>query len=191
MILAIGTVWFWFVIAAACVIMIAAIEFENVGLATISMIVTLATLGYWGDFNVLTYAREHPPWAIGVVAGYFLAGTVWAVCKWWFYVRRKLEKYGEARDIFFRTNDLPSGPVPEEDKVRFRDHLQYHECGVPQVGEEKSRIMTWMAYWPWSMVWTIVNDPIRKIFRHIFKSIQEFLQRISDRVFRDVIKDFE
>jgi hypothetical protein len=63
--------------------------------------------------------------------------------------------------------------------------------GPPQVREHKSDIMLWMTYWPFSCVWTLINDPIRKIFRTIYANIAKSLQSISDRMFKGAIADLE
>jgi hypothetical protein len=47
-----------------------------------------------------------------------------------------------------------------------------------------------MSYWPWSLLWTILDDPVRKAFLGIYHYIQEFLQEISDRVFQGIEVDF-
>jgi len=46
----------------------------------------------------------------------------------------------------------------------------------PKVGKHKMRIYVWIAYWPWSFVWTMINDPVRKIFNRIYASIAGWLQ---------------
>jgi hypothetical protein len=46
-----------------------------------------------------------------------------------------------------------------------------------------------MAFWPWSAVWTLLNDPVQRAFRRIFNYLREFYQRMSDRIFSDVAKD--
>ena len=52
--------------------------------------------------------------------------------------------------------------------------------------ENKSRIIMWMAYWPWSLLWTTINDAVKRIYREIYQAIQRLLQGISDSVFKDV-----
>jgi hypothetical protein len=59
----------------------------------------------------------------------------------------------------------------------------------PQAREHKSDIMLWMTYWPFSCLWTIINDPIRKIFRTIYTHIATSLQKISDRMFKGAMAD--
>jgi len=56
----------------------------------------------------------------------------------------------------------------------------------PLVRNHKGRVIAWMSYWPWSLFWTILNDPIRRLMRRIYYRIKGILQGISDRVFKDI-----
>jgi hypothetical protein len=47
-----------------------------------------------------------------------------------------------------------------------------------------------MAYWPWSLLWTVLNDPVRKSCRVIYHYIHDYLQEISNNAFRGVEHDF-
>lgn len=58
--------------------------------------------------------------------------------------------------------------------------------GKPLVRENKARIVAWMSYWPASMAWTLIDDPVRRIFMSIYESIGGSLQRISDRRFAGI-----
>jgi len=56
----------------------------------------------------------------------------------------------------------------------------------PLVRNHKGRVISWMSYWPWSLFWTILNDPIRRLMRRIYYRIKGILQGISDRAFKDI-----
>ena len=81
---------------------------------------------------------------------------------------------------------------------KLRNRIDYHESPyVPKplkrpttkaevitfVEENKSRIISWMTYWPWSMLWTILNDPIRKIMKQIFYQIKGLLVAMAMSTF--------
>lgn len=56
----------------------------------------------------------------------------------------------------------------------------------PLAVKHKSRITQWIAFWPISATWTIINDPVRKIVNGIFNRIKGVFQRISDNMFAGV-----
>ena len=56
----------------------------------------------------------------------------------------------------------------------------------PQANDCKALITTWITHWPISLVWTLINDPIKKLINHLFESIKLVFQKISDRIFKSV-----
>lgn len=52
------------------------------------------------------------------------------------------------------------------------------------VEKNKGRIVSWMTYWPWSMLWTLLNDPVRRIMKHIYYAIRGTLIKIAAKVFK-------
>jgi hypothetical protein len=67
--------------------------------------------------------------------------------------------------------------------------VAYRLREAPQVRLHKGDIMLWMTYWPFSGLWTLINDPIRKVFRTIYTHIAKSLQAISDRMSKGVTAD--
>lgn len=61
----------------------------------------------------------------------------------------------------------------------------------PKAWDYKSRIVTWMAYWPWTLFWMLLNDVISRWFRIIQERLAGFMNAISRRVFKRVKGDFE
>lgn len=58
----------------------------------------------------------------------------------------------------------------------------------PRPNDHKSTIMTWMTFWPASMTWTMLNDPVRAAFRFIYAWLSRTLQDLSNRAFADLTK---
>lgn len=63
--------------------------------------------------------------------------------------------------------------------------------GKPLVRENKTRIVAWMSYWPASMAWTLIDDPVRRTFLAIYDHIGGSLQRISDRRFAGIEESYK
>jgi hypothetical protein len=128
--------------------------------------------------------------------GYFVIGTMWGICKWFFYVRHCRELYDEVKLEFFEKNNVTlkiTDPVPDELKTKWVDHIRFIKRDIdyaPKIKDHKMRLYVWIVYWFWSMIWTIINDPIKKIFKNIYKKIAKFLQSISDKYFDDTKNDF-
>ena len=56
----------------------------------------------------------------------------------------------------------------------------------PLAMNHKSSITQWIAFWPVSFAWTIINDPVRKVANYIFSRIKGTFQKMSDSMFAGV-----
>lgn len=81
-------------------------------------------------------------------------------------------------------------PVPQGfDKELFKEFARRHHSDVnltkfpPHPNDNKGRIIFWMSYWPFSAVWTIINDPITRFYRFVYHRIGDMLAGISNRMF--------
>jgi hypothetical protein len=61
---------------------------------------------------------------------------------------------------------------------------------IPHPKNHKARIMRWMGHWPWSLFWTLLNDPIRRICKVLYKRMTIILVSIGQRQFAGVEDDF-
>ena len=191
----VGSVWFWLLLLAESVALIVLLEWGRGPLATLTFAATLVALQFLGDANILGYAVHHPwPIVLGAL-GYFAVGTCWSIAKWWFYVREQRGFYDELRSAFLRVNGLErQSAVPEALQPKWKECLAIAEGRGkldvhPLVAHHKAHVLRWMSYWPWSLFWTILKDPVRKAFLSIYYHISEYLQEISDKAFKGVEAD--
>ena len=85
--------------------------------------------------------------------------------------------------------DIARHSTPEFRRERWTEFLSRE--GIkgpipPNAKDHKARIIAWMTYWPASMAWTLVNDPIRHTVEFLYSRIGNLLQGMSDRTFADV-----
>jgi hypothetical protein len=179
---------FWLFIAAFVILEIIALEYESATYATLVLIFSATILAFLSHTNPLTWSAQHPLMLVGAVLSYFVGGTVWSIAKWYFYVKGKSV---QVRTIVAQyLAEARVGTVAELNDMR-RGVLttQIKQTGLtttaPQVTKHKALILLWMTYWPVSMVWTLINDPVKKVFTAIYIRIGTFMQSISDRIFKD------
>ncbi len=55
----------------------------------------------------------------------------------------------------------------------------------PIAARHKARIMQWVAFWPISIVWFIINNPVRRIYNLIWSFLKGTYQRMSDSMFAE------
>ena len=177
--LAVGTWIFWGLVALSAILMSELIDNARGARATLVAVVTLVVLSVLGDFNPLPWILANPGMAVLLVLGYFAVGAVWSVFKWYFYLvrlRRGVEQFRASNPHITDPNDLARRLASQG--------LPYDEA--PQVRDYRGRILGWMMVWPGSVVWTLLNDPVKWTFEWILDHMGGLMQRISDRVFRNM-----
>ena len=187
----VGGWWFFALCGLAVVLLFLAVETDSPFWAALTLGGYFAALALLGDFNVLDWLQAHPWKALTYAGAFFGIGTVWSVAKWWFYVRERRDDYNQKKLKFIKRHNLGlkvTDAIPEDKLLEYDGWIGSMRIGVarPDPSAHKSRIMTWMVYWPWSMLWTLINDPIKKLFKAIYARIEGVYERISDRLFGDV-----
>ena len=158
---AVGELGFWLLLLALSVIYTIATEKDTHVFAIIATIVGVALL--WTPIKeVFTH------WQLLVVGvfAYGLAGGAWSVFRWFKYCRKYIETHPYSPRTY-RSN--ASMETPEEfysNQLKPSDH--------------KSRLISWIIYWPWSLVWNICGD--------FFTGIYDMLANIYTKVSQTVIK---
>lgn len=186
-----GTLWFWIAAIIFAAVVVVAIDNDRGLLATVALLAFVAALVLFGDFNPFPWLMRHPWAGVLLILAYFAIGAGWAIVKWWFYCTDMARKYREARFRFLEQNGVQGDAIPDHLREKWRENSRFSDRGPPNVRQNKSRIMLWMTYWPFSMFWTLLNDPIRRVFRHIYEYISGILHRISERAFAPFAGDFE
>lgn len=187
-----GTIWFWLLVAASVIIMLSLIEYENDVPATLTLLATLLVLEFLGDIKVFSYLFKHPAWSAVWVTGYLGAGVAWALGKWYFYARAEKRKYDKIKKAYLKSRNIVGDDIPAEHKVDWKEHVLRNlsrEEVVPQFDRHEARFLMWMMHWPWSLAWTLIDDPIKRLFKEIYHQLKKTGQAIANAAFRGVEKD--
>lgn len=183
--------WFWITLVAVVALIICEAT-ESPIAATITVVAGVLALQFIGGIDLWTYLKENPLNIIKMVGLYFGIGAGWCVTKWWLYALNRRDGYREQKRKFCKSYKLNDGIIPDDMKNAFRNSFHPHclrDDYPPKVGKHKERIVRWIAYWPSSVIWTIINDFVQRIAKSIYNLISSTLQRISDKVFeKDLVE---
>lgn len=171
--IAIGTVGFWALLGLIAICISEALDTDHPGIATIMAVGTVVGLWFLG-FYPRDWIANHPFEFLMYIAEYVVAGGVWALIKWYFWlvkIRQYIETLQADRDPNIR-GALQSRGYPTSFPVNVSDH--------------KSKIIGWMTLWPASMVWTVLHDPVKWIFETLYRVMATTFDRISLHVFANV-----
>jgi hypothetical protein len=190
----VGTAWFWILIGIEVIVLFFCTAKELAGLALVSILAVLLALHFMGNVDVVGPVVNNPGTVALLIASYFLTGTIWSVCKWWFYVKERSRKYSSFRRRFLKNNQAnETGEIPDGLKTKLKEEFQrqfgWDSAFKPRASEQKGRILFWMTWWPFSLTWTLINDPITRTFTAIYNGIAGLLQKISDSAFKEFDND--
>jgi hypothetical protein len=165
-------------------------ELERFGLATLTLIATLVGAQCFHLADILGFMQHHTVESLVGVGMFLVVGVVWSFAKWFFFLVNFRDKFRELRTAWFVNNKLdPTQPLPDDLKLKSEgvdpfgwSYRAWHNMQKPRASDNKSRIIGWMAFWPFSMVGTLLNDPIRKLFTWLFNQLKGLYQRMADKI---------
>lgn len=171
--------------------------------ATICLTLVVVALEFFG-FRVISTIANNPLGLIGLAAVYIIAGIVYGGFRWFRYAASILDKYGKVRDQWKADYNGGKEPTTEKQKADLRSWANNRiEMGrgrslPPKVTEHKSALVTWMAYWPLSLTWMLIDDLIfglwrtlTRLYEYIYSQLGGTFQAISDKLFSKYEGDFK
>jgi len=207
-----GTIWFWVIVTLLCAVAVVFLDHlerdgeEGFG-ALIALSLFSAALFYFcGQLKAVVIAAfANPILTLEFVAGYFVIGLIYSFIKWYLYLRNIKEKYITfkvnwirnhlAKERWTEITNWSNPPVPEdmkqdwEEELKFQTLIQMFVRGEILASEHKVRITAWIAWWPISSFWTLLNDPIKKIANYLFSQFKEIYNKIYRAMIGNITSD--
>jgi hypothetical protein len=165
-----GGIWFWLAVLFLTICIFWRLEDalnesrDNGGGFGVTLIFLsfLAAYFFFGSsdhlLNILSFIKQNVLIVVGLTVLYFIIGLGWSFGKWYFFLLKEKDQY------------------------------KYRVSGtkIPNASDNKNRIMTWMCYWPFSGLWTLIDEPIKKGFNHIFNKFKSRYDKMAESMFSDV-----
>lgn len=206
--------WFWALIAVFTVWIFASVKHESEWSWSVPIILALI-LWLFGNVNVFKYAWENPSTVGLFFLGYVVIGVLYSFVKWAAFVRSVADIYYRMKEAFIRNHSLGikiDEPIQDakgewikylNDTNNWKKHstkwVEYSprynytnkspDVLFPSVTDYKSKIIYWMTFWPFSLLWLILNDAIDRLMDAIFTRLRRGFQSISDKAFGGIIKE--
>jgi len=178
------------------------VETEKFGWATIVLLVSVGITQGLHVLPIFSWIETHAITTVLYALAYITIGITWSFIKWFSFLMMARDKYRQWKHEFFTFGGLDPcltvGPENLDDFKKFisgkRDYkyqdpiADLYEGKRPRAANNKARIVSWMSFWPCSVIGTVLNDPVRRLFNFLFTSFKALYQKISDAVFA---KDLE
>lgn len=185
-----GSIGFWCLCAGILGGMIWFTDKEWPGCSILLAAATAAFFYLVYGVNPVVWALAHKQEAAMLVGGYFAVGTIWAVVRWAFWVQKLMDRLKPSIE-FFETTRAPQAAVAKGTDQYKSMLLQYLNSEAinkfdtafpPKLRSNKSRILFWIGFWPFSAIWTLINEPIKKIAHFIYNRLTGVLGWITETV---------
>ncbi len=170
------------------------LEVEHWGWATVTLILTAVGVQLLHVVDIWGLLRHHTVESLLFVGGYLVVGVIWSFAKWFSFLIQFRDQFRETRNAWYEKNGLSlDQELTEEQQRKYDEHFIFASFNgnslntKPKAIKNKRRITAWMAYWPFSLVGTVINDPIKRLFKFLFNTFKALYQKISDHVFRNEV----
>lgn len=176
---------FWLLTLAVVAAVAFLAESRRGGYATLLLVGFLAAIHLLGDATLHRYAWEHWTYIpLGAVAWYVL-GVGWSFIRWASELRMHGDRIEDDKDNWIRDyrsrkwDPVTGDPKTVSDAEADEAWRTWARCQRPLAKDNKSLIITWMSYWPVSLVWTLGNDPIRRGFDYAYREVAHIFENMS------------
>lgn len=180
------------------------VENKSAGLATFVLLGTLAALQFFTSFQPFTMIIENPLSAIGILAVYLLCGMAFTYVKWRSYVNRTMETISERTEerlsrVAVLTSSMDDTRYLHKDETVEQANARRRREAIDaaiesvigsrtlpiQIQDHKARALSWMAYWPISSLYYLLDDPLRRMFEYCYRRMAGVLQAHSNKATQD------
>ncbi len=103
------------------------------------------------------------------VLGYAIAGGANTVWRWLRFCKKYVETH-------------PYKSVEDWEKGNTKSAESYYKSKL-RPGDHKSQLISWIAYWPWSLLWNFIGD----FLTAIYEALANVYQRTADSVIRKAL----
>lgn len=177
-----GGLVFWIIVFAVFLLEVAAVEHGRRATAGVMLAAAFVLLILLTDFNFRFDSAKSWLFLIIFLAVYTVLGVAYAIFKW----RQRLNvRYAEykSREEKMRVDHLADSSYKNR---TFKEYAQYQGF-PPQAADRENRnqIAAWIAYWPFSLSWTVLRYPWR-FFTYLADRLVTMFRRMAEKTFSDV-----
>lgn len=171
---------FWAFVILLVIAETVATEAESLGVAFTLLVTGVVVLTLFSDADIGGVVLRHPLLAVCVIPVYFAAGICWSFLKWRGVIIDSAEKFeAEKPGLLKRFEDRSNKGDSFPQWLR-----SYGYAYPPSAAKNKERITTWIAFWPFSLLWSLFTYP-RRLAVFLYKQLVATFQKMSEAAFAD------
>jgi len=163
------------------------LEIEKEGWASTLACIFIVFLGVSHREHLWALVSTNPGEIAGIFFGYVALGIAWSVGKWTLFVKEVFENFTTFKKKLENSNKFKPEEIIKKLSAKFQP---YGRDGAtlesiveeikPEASDKKSLIVSWIAYWPISVLATLLNDPFRRFFEWVYENISGLYDKITE-----------
>lgn len=205
--------WAFLALLVLAIFVIVSVEKEEPWGAFIAILLAGVVAHFSGTVNMID-ALHNWQQLVGLIGAYIGVGVGWCVIKWIFFTnewaRNQREAIQNNRKHFLGCLNLNGDSIPDAHKSAWELWIKqrcterenwstpYSLLSTPPsfriessdeiaVANNWGKFSIWGLYWPFSMLWTLIDDPIKRTFKFIIMNVvggalQLFANRATSQV---------
>lgn len=180
-----GGVLFWSIAGLVGLIVAGCIYSDEPKSATIALGLALALTYAFTDVSAFSLPSIWDLAQYG--AAYIFIGIVWALAKWFMFMR-KVRALADEYAVLSKQTYIGSYYKTVKGYVRYKcDESQWPVIDnmPPKASDHTGSQLSWLAYWPISLVIFILDKPVRKVFTLLNEGLSGLYNRITASQFDD------
>jgi len=179
-----GSIWFWILTVVSVGIIwnsleraLNSTEDDGGGIFATIILIAFGVLYYFFGSkehveSIFQFIIHNSGTIIGIIGGYLVAGVIWSIVKWFFFLH-------DAKDKFLKN-------VSQYPNTYKMSEITKH---IPTASDNKFRILTWMYLWVFSATWTLIDQPIKRTFRFIYNKLESTYDKMAVKIFGDLTNE--
>lgn len=188
------TPWMLAIEIAIIITIIACVQTDSFGFSTLILLASFGILSYFNWTSAIYWVSTNYVDFI-IYCGYYLLGSVvwmyakWAVLLFNFNSARKnaiAEYKGDKQIVGPLTAEQIKIALDSPKKSYRNNSFTIYLSEKIRAGNYKSKIIAWGIWWPFSLVGTIVDDPIRRLVTWTFDRLCGTFQKLADKIAPDL-----
>lgn len=180
--LTVDMIFFWVLLSIVGIICIITTEKEEPFFTFVFVMGTLVGMALFTNVNPFTWIFHNLDRLLIYFAAYVLAGILYGCIKWVTYC------YDEAKAFRVREPGAKQSWLSwhSDTKQSYPEYLQSTYGVPPSPIKNYWRIITWMAYWPFSGLWTLIRFPAEYIWDFAYEMMASAYAAVSRGIFNHI-----
>lgn len=185
---------FWFIVTGLFVIwFLYGVNEDSLAATTWCIVLYTLFLQFLAGVDIIAYVTSNPLAILSGTLLYFMLGLLWSVFKWHLFVSHEAAHLRQLKKEFLAKKNLEVSAIPDALIEEFKRSVSFSNLCVyrPSVTQNKERITCWVAYWPMSIIWFVLDDFVKNMAEAIYDRMASTYQSVLDRNYRDLNDVFD